>query len=30
MIAGGLVGGAVQDRIVYNLTTKEVMEGKKK
>ena len=27
MIAGGLVGGAVQDRIVYNLTTKEVMEG---
>ena len=30
MIAGGLVGVAVQDRIVYNLTTKEVMEGKKK
>ena len=28
MIAGGLVGQGMQDRIVYNLTTKEVMEGK--
>ena len=27
MIAGALVGQALQDRIVYNLTTKEVMKG---
>ena len=27
MIAGGIVGQAMQFRIVYNLTTKEVMEG---